>query len=106
MGPPKKLVRSLGVGRSVDWAAVNAIGASGGILIFWDSRVLQFVGKEESQSSLSCKFKNCEDNNTWVVTGIYGPNTREGRNLLWEDLGAVRGLWGGPWCIGGDFNVT
>ena len=26
--------------------------------------------------------------------------------MLWEDLGAVRGLWEGPWCIGGDFNVT
>ena len=25
--------------------------------------------------------------------------------LLWEDLGAIRGMWGDPWCIGGDFNV-
>ena len=25
---------------------------------------------------------------------------------FWEELGAVRGLWGEPWCIGGDFNVT
>ena len=24
---------------------------------------------------------------------------------MWEDLGAIRGLWGEPWCIGGDFNV-
>ena len=24
---------------------------------------------------------------------------------LWEDLGAIRGRWGNPWCIGGDFNV-
>ena len=47
-GSSKELVRSLGVGRFVDWAVVNAIGASGGILIFWDSRVLQLVDKEES----------------------------------------------------------
>lgn len=32
---------------------------------------------------------------------MYGPN----RNFLWEDLGAIRGLWEDPWCIGGDFNV-
>ena len=25
--------------------------------------------------------------------------------VLWEDLGAIRGVWGDPWCIGGDFNV-
>ena len=30
----------------------------------------------------------------------------EGRDQLWEDLGAIRGLWGEPWCIGGNFNVT
>ena len=37
---------------------------------------------------------------------VYGPTTREGRDQLWEDLGAIRGLWGEPWCIGGDVNVT
>ncbi|RVW50024.1 Retrovirus-related Pol polyprotein from transposon RE1 [Vitis vinifera] len=25
--------------------------------------------------------------------------------VLWEELGAIRGLWEEPWCIGGDFNV-
>ena len=25
---------------------------------------------------------------------------------LWEELGSVRGLWSGPWCIGGDFNAS
>ena len=69
-GSSKELVRSLGgLGRFVDWAAVNAVVASGGILIFWDSRVHQLVGKEESQSSLSCNLRYCEDNNTWVFTG-------------------------------------
>ena len=38
--------------------------------------------------------------------GVYEPTTREGRDQLWEDLGAIRGLWGEPWCIGGDVNVT
>ena len=45
-------------------------------------------------------------NFTWVFMSVYGPTTKEGRDQLWEDLGAVRGLWGEPWCIGGDFNVT
>ena len=101
-----ELVRSLGVGRFVDWAGANAVGASGGILILWDSRLLQLMEKEECQSSLSCKFRNCEDNSTWVFTSVYVPTTREGRDQPWEDLGAIRGLWGEPWCIGGDFNVT
>ena len=64
------------------------------------------MDKEESQFSLSCSFRNCEDNSTWVFTCVYGPTTREGRTQLWEDLGAIKGLWQGPWCIGGNFNVT
>ena len=24
---------------------------------------------------------------------------------MWEDLGAIRGLWGDPWCVGEDFNM-
>ena len=54
----------------------------------------------------SCKSRSYEGNFTWVFTSVYRPTTKEGRDQLWEDLGAVRGLWGEPWCIGGDFNVT
>ena len=64
------------------------------------------MDKGESQFSLSCSFRNCEDNSTWVFTCVYGPTTREGRTQLWENLGAIKGLWQGPLCIGGNFNVT
>ena len=59
-----RLVKSLGAGRVVDWIASNAMGASRGILIFWDSEVLQLVEVEESRFSLSCKFMNCENSFT------------------------------------------
>ena len=36
---------------------------------------------------------------------MYGPTSREEREILWEILGAIRGLWEEPWCLGGDFNV-
>ena len=41
------LIRSLGVGRFLDWAALRAEGAFGGIVIFWDSCVLKLLAKEE-----------------------------------------------------------
>ena len=52
----------MGVGRFLDWATINAIRASGGIVILWDSRVLQLIGKEEGHFSVYCRFKNYEDN--------------------------------------------
>ena len=35
-----KVVKRLGVGRFLDWGAVDAREASGGILTFWDNSVL------------------------------------------------------------------
>ncbi|RVW30902.1 hypothetical protein CK203_102794 [Vitis vinifera] len=28
------------------------------------------------------------------------------RECLWKEVGAIRGIWEGPWCLGGDFNIT
>ena len=97
-------MRSLGVGRHLDWSAVNSRGATGGILVFWDNRMFELVDLEEGEYSISCRFKNCEDGVVWVYTGVYGPVCRREREDFWEELGAIRGLWSDPWCVGGDFN--
>ncbi|RVW31445.1 LINE-1 reverse transcriptase-like [Vitis vinifera] len=92
------VVRSLGSGRFLDWRALDADGAAGGLLICWDKRSMEVVDWEEGQYSLSCRFKNVEDGTVWVFTGVYGPFTREAREGLWEELGAVRGIWDEPWA--------
>lgn len=67
------LVRSLGVGRHLDWRAVSLRGAAGVILVFWDNRLVELVDVEEGEFSISCRFKNCVDGLMWVFTGVYGP---------------------------------
>ena len=104
-GITQGLLRSLSVGSFMDWVAVDAIGVSRGILTLWDSGMFQLVDSKTTRSLLSCKFRNLEDNYTWVFSGVYGPSITVEKEKLWEDLGAIRGLWGDPWCIGGDFNV-
>ncbi|RVW51559.1 hypothetical protein CK203_066799 [Vitis vinifera] len=59
------IARSIGSGRFLDWKAVNAEGASGGILICWDRRSLDILDWEEGQFTLSCRFRNVEN-------GLYG----------------------------------
>ena len=61
---------------------------------------------EMGQFSISCRLKNVEDGNAWIFTGVYGPFFKEDREILWEELGAIRGIWDDPWCLGGNFNVT
>ena len=63
------------------------------------------VEVEESRYSLSWKFWNIEDDFLWSFSGVCGPTSNKDRELLWDELGAIRGLWGEPWCIRGDFNV-
>ena len=99
------LVGSLGARRFLDWGAINAVGASGGLVVFWDSRVLTLKGLEKGNFTISCRFKNLNDNFVWVFTGIYGPTENTIRELLWNELGAFREQWEDPWCLGGDFNT-
>ncbi|RVW97689.1 Transposon TX1 uncharacterized 149 kDa protein [Vitis vinifera] len=100
------VARSLGSGRFLDWRTLDASGTAGGILICWDKRTLEIMDWEEGQFSLSCRFKNVDNGMVWVFTGVYGPFTKEEREWLWEEIGAIRGLWEDPWCVGGDFNIT
>ena len=70
-----------------------------------DNRVLDLIELEKGEHSISCHFKNCEDGFMWTFTGVYGPTMRRDRECLWNELGGIYGLWNGPWCVVGDFNV-
>ena len=79
---------------------------AGGILICCYKRALDILDWEEGQFTLSCRFKIVENGAFWVFTGVYGTFTKVERDGMWEEFGAIRGLWEDPWCLGGDFNIT
>ena len=60
---------------------------------------LLFIDKKKKKKFL---VEDC----TWVFAGAYGPTAYGIREHLWDELGAIKGLWSDPWCIGGDFNIT
>ena len=76
------LVRSLGSGRFLDWGAMGAQGATGGILICWDKRTLEVLEMEMGQFSISCMLRNVEDGNAWIFTGVYMSFSKEEREIL------------------------
>ncbi|RVW37380.1 hypothetical protein CK203_087736 [Vitis vinifera] len=73
----RRLVSSIWKGKSLDWVALPACGASGGIVILWDS----------------------------VKFNLYGLNKAVWREDFWLELQDLHGLTFPRWCVGGDFNV-
>ena len=102
----RQTVRSLWSCHHVDWIYLGSIGASGGILVTWDSRVVENVGEAVGYYSVSCKFRNVDNQDLWTFLGVYGPNLDRDRSLLWEELSGVISWWEAPWCVAGDFNVV
>ena len=100
------IVRSLWQCRYVDWLFLGSSGASGGILLMWNSRVVEKIEGAVGYFSVSCKFKNVEDHQVWMFTGVYGPNINSDRRLMWDEFVGIRSWWDVPCCLGGDFNVV
>ena len=74
-------------------------------MICLDKRTLEVLALEVGQFSISCGFRNMEDGLVWMFTGVYGSFSMEERECLWEESGAIRGIWEDLWCLGSDFNI-
>ena len=61
---------------------MEAEGAAGGILIFWDKRVIELVGMEVGFFSISCGFRNCANEFQWMFSSVYGPIVNEKREYF------------------------
>jgi hypothetical protein len=58
----------------VDWCLVDSRGASGGILLMWDSRVVSRIDSCLGKFVVACNFRNVDDGLVWAFAGVYGPN--------------------------------
>jgi exonuclease III len=101
-----RVVRSIWGSPFVGWEFQASKGASGGMLLMWDKRVVEQLEVAKGEFTLSCKFKCVEDELEWMYSMVYGPNRDSDRRLLWEELAEIGSWWSLPWCIGGDFNVV
>ena len=101
----RAVIHSLWRGQHVDWSYLGSCGASGGVLLMWDTRVVNKVEEAVGRFSVSCRFTSVSDQFVWAFTGVYGPNSVRDRRFLWEELFGLNSWWNVPWCVGDDFNV-
>ena len=64
------VVRSFGSDRFFEWGVVDAVGAAGSILLFWDQRDLKLIEMVIEVFSICCKLKNREDGFQWNFLGV------------------------------------
>jgi hypothetical protein len=91
----REVVRSLWGCRHVDWCFMGASGASGGILIMWDRRVVEKVDDCVGRYTLAVSLHNIDDNFLWAFGGVYEPNDDGERRVFW---GIGRGVLGRFQC--------
>ena len=89
----------------IDWAVLDAVQTSGGVLLIWDKRVFEKLDIIARQFSVSVLLRGVVDDFVWAYTGVYGPNDDGQWAALWEELSQVRARWPMAWCLVGDFNI-
>jgi hypothetical protein len=100
------VVRSLWGCQHVDWCYMGARGASGGILILWERRVVEKMDVCGGRYTIACSLRNIDDNFMWAFGVVYGPNDDGERSILWDEMVGLMSWWDMPWCFGGDLNVV
>jgi hypothetical protein len=88
------------------WVYLGSRGASGGILLMWDRKVVEKIEEYMGRYVVACAFRSVSVNFEWGFAGVYGPNDDGDRRRLWDELAGLRNIWEMPWCMGGDFNIV
>lgn len=102
----RSVVWSLLGSQFVDRDCLEVEGASGGISLLWEKKVVWKNAVAKGLFSILCKFRCLEGNFEWMFYGVYGPNLDQKQAMLWEELAGIHNCWQLTWCIGGDFNVA
>ncbi|GKV49313.1 hypothetical protein SLEP1_g56069 [Rubroshorea leprosula] len=100
------ICRQLWNSYEVDWVAKGSSGASGGLLCMWDSR--RFVRRQDFSGDgfVGLVGEWGANKRQYSLINVYGPNDRQKKASLWEELRKMVTDKEGCWLIVGDFNAV
>ncbi|GLT51278.1 hypothetical protein SLA2020_246990 [Shorea laevis] len=100
------ICRQLWDSEEFNWVAKGSSGASGGLLCMWDRR--SFIKKEEftGDGFVGISGEWGVNKQQFFLVNVYGPNDRQKKIKLWEELRNMVTDKEGSWLIAGDFNAV
>lgn len=82
-----------------------SIGASRGIITAWKSALFNGQLAFSNEFSMTVEFSSRHNNDSWILTNIYGPCTVEGKGNFLEWFEQIQMPESIDWMIVGDFNL-
>lgn len=82
-----------------------SVGASSGIITIWKSALFDGHLCFQNEFAISVDFTSKHNNADWMLTNIYGPCTRDGKELFTDWLKNIDMPDDIDWLVVGDFNL-
>lgn len=97
----REIMNSLCHFSSLGWSVLPSVGASRGILMFWNKEVVVCEESWVDNFFGSMLASVMGDTQKWVITGVYGPTSGNRLVDFIAELQTIRGRKDFPWYIGG-----
>ncbi|KAI0496281.1 hypothetical protein KFK09_022595 [Dendrobium nobile] len=92
------------IGKDWDFCHLPSVGLSGGILVLWNSKIVNFV-VNDSSSQMMVGDLSIPSMGSWRIATVYGSRCCKERERLWSLLNNCMDS-STPSIIGGDFNCV
>ena len=86
-------VRSIWGSRHVGFSVLRARGATGGVIVLWNTNTLHLISSSNGGFLVTCLMQMRDGSPSWAFTGIYGLQARVDKLRMLEELGRVRDGW-------------
>ena len=99
-----RMIRKFCPRRFDNFAYVPSNGASGGIIIVWNSAVFTGTLVQSHSFGMVVNFTSVHNSERWTLVNVYGPCTGPARDDFVQWLYDLNIPFGDKWLLLGDFN--
>lgn len=102
---PSLVRETLGPNFVNSYTTLPATGVRGGILLAVDEQFFSLQNHHATPHSVSADVVMRTDNKIWTITGVYGPQENNEKEIFLDEIKELKARGMKEWLILGDFNL-